>query len=248
MNNANGGNIIFHFKGDTKDLSSSMGGLTKSFALGTLAAKGISKAFKVMTQNMGDAIKRVDTMNNFPKVMSNLGISAKDSKKAIQELSNGLKGLPTPLDDGARAVQRFTSKNGDVKKSTKLFLALNNAIIAGGAPTEMQATALEQLSQAYAKGKPDMMEWRSAMSAMPAQLKQVAQAMGYVNADQLGEALRNGTVSMDDFMATITQLNTKGVGGFKSFEQQARNSTGGIQTSIANMKTAVLFFTMNCPN
>ena len=47
-----------------------------------------------------------------------------------------------------------------------------------------------------------MMEWRTAMTAMPAQLKQVATAMGYVSADELGEALRNGTVSMDEFMDT----------------------------------------------
>ena len=91
-------------------------------------------------------------------------------------MSDKLSGLPTTLDQGASAVQRFTSANGDVEKSTDLFLALNNAILAGGASTEIQATALEQMSQAYAKGKPDMMEWRSLMTAMPAQLKQVADA------------------------------------------------------------------------
>ncbi|WZU00611.1 tape measure protein [Erysipelothrix sp. D19-032] len=48
--------------------------------------------------------------------------------------------------------------------STEMFLALNNAVLAGNAPMDMQRSALEQLSQAYAKGKPDMMEWRSAIS------------------------------------------------------------------------------------
>jgi tape measure domain-containing protein len=103
----------------------------------------------------------------------------------------------------------------------------------------MQTSALEQLSQAYAKGKPDMMEWRTAMTAMPAQLKQVAIAMGYANASALGEELRNGSVSMNDFMLTIHRLNTEGVNGFASFEEQARGSTGGIQTSITNVKTAL---------
>ena len=36
--------------------------------------------------------------------------------------------------------------------------------------------------------------------AMPAQLKQIGLSMGYASADQLGEALRNGTVSMNEFM------------------------------------------------
>ena len=172
--------------------------------------------------------------------MSNLGIGAEESSSAIKELNKNLEGLPTTLNDGAMAVQRFTSKNGDVKKSVELFTAVNNAILAGGASTDIQTTALEQLSQAYAKGKPDMMEWRSLMTAMPAQLKQVAQAMGYVSTDALGEALRKGEVSMDDFMDTIIKLNKNGTGEFKSFEEQAKNSVGGIGTSIKNMKTAVV--------
>lgn len=240
-----GAEILTKFTADTsgvdkatKGLTGSFGKLTSAFTLGNLAAKGISKAIGVMSANMGDAIKRADTLNNFPKVMSNLGIGADDAQKSINKLSDKLQGLPTSLDSAANSVQRLTSKNGDVAKSTDLFLAMNNAVLAGGASADIQATAIEQMSQAYAKGKPDMMEWRTMMTAMPAQLKQVATAMGYVDADALGQALRDGSVSMDQFMSTISELNTKGVNGFKSFEEQARNSTGGIGTSITNMKTA----------
>ena len=120
-----------------------------------------------------------------------------------------------------------------------MFLALNNAILAGGASMEIQKSALEQMSQAYAKGKPDMMEWRTMMMAMPAQLKQVATAMGYADATALGEDLRAGKVSMNEFMATVMKLNKQGINGLSSFEQQARNATGGVQTSIVNLKTAI---------
>lgn len=74
--------------------------------------------------------------------------------------------------------------------------------------------------------------------AMPAQLNQVAKAMG-TTTDKLGEDLRNGKVSMNDFIDTFIRLNKEGVDGFQSFEQQAKNSTGGIRTSIQNAKTAV---------
>ena len=201
--------------------------------------KIISNAFNTISGSIDGAISRLDTLNNYPKVMSNLGISSLDAQKSINKMSEKLSGLPTTLDAGALAVQRFTSANGDVKKSTDYFLALNNALLAGGAGADIQATALEQLSQSYAKGKPDMVEWRSAMTAMPAQLNQVAQAMGYVSTDALGEALRYGKVSMDEFMQTLVNLNEKGVGEFQSFEEQARNSTGGIATSITVAKTQV---------
>lgn len=202
--------------------------------------KLISATFNLLNNSIDGAISRLDTLNNYPKVMSNLGIATEESEKSIQKMSDRLSGLPTTLDEGALAVQRFTSKNSDIGKSTDYFLALNNALLAGGASADIQSTALEQLSQAYAKGKPDMMEWRSLMTAMPAQLKQVATAMGYVSTDALGEALRNGEVSMDSFMDTIVELNENGTGEFQSFEEQARNSTGGIATSITVAKTQIV--------
>lgn len=235
------GTLTYKTELDTSGVKKA-GSTVKSIIAGLGITKIISTAMNTIKNSVDDAVKRVDTLNNFPKVMSNLGIGAKESSKSIKIMSDKLAGLPTTLDQGARAVQRFTSKNNNVKKSTDMFLALNNAILAGGASSEIQSTALEQLSQAYAKGKPDMMEWRSALTAMPAQLNQVAEAMGFGKngADALGEALRTGEVSMDDFMNTIIQLNENGSNGFQSFEQQAKNSTGGIATSITVAKTQIV--------
>ena len=239
-----GAEVLTRFKADTKDFDSktkSVSTSISSIAKGVIAATGVTKAFgmawDMVRNSMDGAISRYDTMNNFPKVMSNLGIAADEAQASIDLMSDKLMGLPTTLDEGAMAVQRFTSANSDIKKSTDMFLAVNNAILAGGAGAQIQSSALEQLSQAYAKGKPDMMEWRTMMMAMPAQLKQIATAMGYVNADELGAALRDGSESMDDFMNTIIQLNSQGLDGFQNFEEQARNATNGIQTAMKNMKS-----------
>lgn len=222
-----------------KTTTNTVGGQIKSIVTALGIDKLISTTFSLLNNSIDGAISRLDTLNNYPKVMSNLGIASEDAQKSINKMSDKLSGLPTTLDEGALAVQRFTSANGNIQKSTDYFLALNNAILAGGASTDIQSSALEQLSQAYAKGKPDMMEWRSLMTAMPAQLKQVATAMGYISTDALGEDLRNGKVSMDDFMDTIVKLNAQGTGEFQSFEEQARNSTGGIATSITVAKTQI---------
>lgn len=222
--------------------SQKAGSSIKNIVAGLGITKMISVAMGQISSSLDGAISRFDTLNNFPKVMSNLGIGAQDAQKAIDKMSEKLSGLPTTLDQGAMAVQRFTSANGDVQKSTDIFLALNNAILAGGASSEIQASAMEQLSQSYAKGKPDMMEWRTAMTAMPAQLTQVAKAMGYVDAATLGAAVRadGGEEEFRRMMDTIVELNTKGIDGFQNFEQQARNSTGGIRTSIVVAKTQVV--------
>ena len=181
------GSLTYDTKIDKSGFNKGLNSITGSVKNGgtkiknIMAALGITKiissAFNIINNSLDGAISRIDTLNNFPKVMSNLEIGAEESSKAINKLSDGLKGLPTTLDSGALAVQRFTSKNGDVNKSVDLFLALNDAILAGGASTEMQSSAIEQISQSYAKGKPDMMEWRTLQTAMPAQIKQIAKAM-----------------------------------------------------------------------
>lgn len=240
-----GGEVVFNFKGEDKELKNSINDIGSSIKKMVTALgldRLISKTMSALNNSLDGAIKRVDTMNNFPRVMNNLGIATEDATEAVNELSDGLTGLPTTLNDGVSAVQRFTSQNNDVKKSTKIFLALNNAILAGGASTEVQASAIEQLSQAYAKGKPDAMEWRSMLTAMPAQLKQVAKAMGYTSTAVGGDlytAIQKGKVSMDDFMDTIIKLNDEGIDSFASFSEQAKSSTGGIATSITNVKTAI---------
>ena len=264
--NANGGTITYTIKVDSsgavvgiknaesKMMSAAGDAGTKSgnklsagYAAATGAIAGITsqvfaKVTSTISSSINSAVSRVDTINNFSKVMGNLGISADSASKVINDMSDKLQGLPTTLNDAASAVQRFTSANGDVQKSEDIFLALNNALLAGGASADIQATALEQLSQAYAKGKPDAIEWRSLMTAMPAQLNQVAKAMGYTSTAVGGDlynAIQSGTISMDDFMGKIVELNNNGVNGFASFADQAKGATGGVETSMVNLQTAI---------
>ena len=246
MNNAE---VLVKFKGDTSSLDkttklakTSILDIAKGVSLGTLAVQGVTKAVSLFNQGLDGAIARSDTMRNFPKVMDNLGISAEDATEVVNDLSEKLRGLPTALDRASQSVQRLTTKTGDVKEAERIFLAVNNAILAGGASSEIQASAMEQLSQAFAKGKPDMVEWRSLLTAMPAQLKQVATAMGYTSVEALGAVVRSkdGAEEFTKMINMMVQMNETGVAGFKSFEEQARNATSGISTSVTNMKTAIV--------
>ena len=184
---------------------------------------------------LSTAINRFDTLNNYPRVLQNLGFSAEDASRSIDMLSEGIDGLPTTLDDAASSVQRLVAKNNDIDKSTKYFLAMNDAIVAGNAPIEQQTSAMEQLIQSYSKGKPELEEWKTLMTAMPGQLKQVATTLGYIDTDGLYEALQQGSLSMDEFMDKVVELDEKGSEGIISFQEQARNSCDSIGTAIVNV-------------
>lgn len=239
LNNAKSGTDNLERGLNSIDASKAKSELTTlKVAMGNLVAQGISRLTNAIGNNLSAAVARSDTLANFPKVMQGMGIAAGDAQTAVDKLADGIQGLPTTLDDATNGVKQFTAANGDVNKSTDYFLALNNAIVAGGASADIQATAMEQLSQAYAKGKPDVQEWQALQTAMPAQLQQVAKSMGMTSAE-LGEGLRNGTISMDEFMGQIVKLNNEGGKGFKSFTDQAKDATGGIGTMMTNLGNAI---------
>lgn len=207
-----------------------------SIGIGKALGDALSAGVNMFMGSLSSGISRIDTLNTFPRVMENVGISAEASSRAIATLSAGIDGLPTTLDAAASATQRFALQNGDVEASADMFLALNNAILAGGQSAAMQASALEQVSQAYAKGKPDMMEWRTMTMTMGPALKMVAESWG-MSVDEMGEALRTGDRSMDDFLQTIQTLNTEGIGEFASLSEQASVSTQTIGTALANVSS-----------
>src|SRR5699024_12378253 len=48
-------------------------------------------AFKTLKASMDDAISRFDTLNQFPKVLQALGVSAEDSEEARDQLADGVE-------------------------------------------------------------------------------------------------------------------------------------------------------------
>jgi tape measure domain-containing protein len=205
-------------------------------ALTTILSAGINKAFLEMVDVTGQAIQRVDLIANFPKSMEALGLSAQDASESLKTLTNYIGSIGGNLQDATTSVARFAEVTKNVKAATAEFVGVNNALIAGGAGTEVQKNGLEQLIQAYSRGIPQLIEWRSLMVAMPAQLNQVAKAMNFVNAQALGEALTNGKVSMQDFLTELTKLST----GTGPIAQQALARMNGIQFAFNVLKNTMV--------
>lgn len=216
-----------------------------SVAAGSLVAKGISKIANTISSNLDRAIKRVDTINNFPKVMTALGYSSEEASSSINEISKAIDGLPTALDTAVGDIQKLAATMGNLNKgtinATKVGIALNNMFLAGGKGTEYASRAMEQYNQMLGAGKVDMQSWRSMLDAAPGQLTQLAKTLlgTKANAMQLYTALQNGKVSFAQLNEAIVKLNESGGNGFASFEEQARAATGGIGTALQNLQTRV---------
>ena len=221
-------------------------GLSGGFAAKVGAVAGIastvfSKVASVVTGSLNSAISRADQMNNFPKVMKNLGYSSEDAAASIKKISSALDGLPTTSSAMTGMVQQLAPLTSNLDQATNIALAFNNAMLAGGASTMEQENALTQYTQMLSAGKVDMQAWRSIQAAMPGQLNQVAEAMlgAGKNSNDLYEAMKNGSISFDDFNKKVMELNQNGFGEYASFAQQAKDAIQGIGTAMENVKNRV---------
>lgn len=212
-----------------------------------IGQKAMNVVGNAISTNIAGATKRLDTLNNFPKVMQSLGFSFEEADAGVKKLANSIDHLPTTLDAVTSQAQQFVPLTGSIEKATDVTLALNNAIAAGGAPAEQQASAINQWTQAMAKGKPDLMDWRSLVQAAPAQMDQLAKSMLGASAGQqdLYNALQKGSVSMDDVNDKMIELTNASEGfdiagkHYDNFATQAKNASGGINMALVNTKAAV---------
>lgn len=228
-------------QGDLNNMTNATGNMTKSVALGNVAAGLFSKGMGMISSSMGSAIKRIDTMKNFPIVMESLGYDANDAAKSIQKISNSLDGLPTSTDSIVSMTQMLAPMTKSLDEASDIALAMNNALLAGGKAADEQSRAMIQYTQMLSTGKVDMQSWKSMQQAMPGQLDQIAKSLlgATAKGNDLYAAMKEGEVSFDDFNNAVLKLNKQGLPGMKNFEEQARAATGGIGTAMDNLKNRI---------
>lgn len=204
-----------------------------------LAALGIAAVGGAIVSG----VKRFDTLNNAARSFENMGVSKGVITKEMNNLKAAIEGLPTPLDDAVSSTQMLTSTmNGDMPKSIEVYKALNDGILGFGGSAENVKTAVVQLSQGFANNKVGGQEWLSMMNnGLGPALNAMAKNMG-MTTGELKDGLSEGRISVEEFQNQLIRLDKEGGGGMKSLSKIAGDSTRGIGTSFANLKTSITKF------
>ncbi|MCD8208543.1 MAG: tape measure protein [Bacteroidales bacterium] len=231
----NASNVVNGVDSSTQKSSKSVGALGTAFAI---ANKVVSGACNVIKNSVSDAVSRVDTLNQFPQVMEQMGFSSAEAEKSINKLSDGIDGLPTSLDSIVSSTQSIALITGDLDEATDVALALNDAFLASGASTDEAERGVEAYQKMLSTGKVNQQNWITMQQNMSWALSEVSEDLGYAkdNTWELYYALQDGEVTFDDFNAALVRCDTA-TGGFS---ETARVSTQGIATSWQNVQTAVV--------
>lgn len=197
------------------------------------------KVTSIITNQLDDAIYRVDTLERFPKVMEMMGYSAEDAASAIKKLRDGVAGIPTSLADVVSGTQRIAALTGDVDQAADWALAISDAMIITTGDTNEAARGMEQFLQILSRGKPAGNDWNTVMEVAAPIMNELAKTMGYASASLGGDfytALQKGTISTNDMMAALVSLDKKGGNGLASLSDRVKTSTGGIAASMTSLQ------------
>ncbi|MEK5108221.1 tape measure protein [Cytobacillus sp. FSL K6-0129] len=209
-----------------KELATSLG----LVAIGTAV-------FNELKNSVDAAIARFDTLNAFPKVLQALGVSAEDSEKAMNKLSEGIDGLPTTLNDIAGSAQRMYTSFNDMDKSTESAIALNNALLGSGSSAEEAKRGTDQYIKALQTGTMNMDTWNTLSETMDVGLIKIAEGFGFAGKsakDDLYNALQDGAITLDQFNEKLIEVGT----GTGIMAKLAKENSLGIATSLGNLRNA----------
>lgn len=234
-----------------KNSNSIFGGMSAigAAAFGALVKIG-QDAFQEITNSIGDAVSRVDTLNNASRTFQYMGFTASDTAKMMDNLKASILGLPTSLDDAVSGVELLAAQTGNLSEAQKVYTALNDAVLGFGGTASMASNAVLQFSQDIGKGYISGSTLNSMLNAnMGPAISAIAKKFG-TTSGALRDAL-GGLGNLSDvgipyvgnkvewFEEQLVSLDENGGGGLASLQTIAKSSTKGIGTSFTNMQTAI---------
>lgn len=229
-------------EGSTVGSKFSSGFAAKIGIISGITQQVFSKVTSIISSQIGDAVYRADTLNRFPKVMEMMGYSANDASVAISKLRDGVAGIPTSLADVVSGTQRLATITGDVNKAADWALAISDAMLVTTGDTNEAARGMQQFVQILSRGKPAGDDWNTVMEVASPIMNELAKSLGYTSASLGGDfytALQKGTLSIEDMMSALVNLDQNGSSSFSSLSSLAKASTGGISTAMDTMKQSI---------
>ena len=220
----------------------STGFAAKMGVISGITQQVFSKVSQTITSQFSDAIYRADTLNRFPKVMEMMGYSAEDAARSVEKLRDGVKGIPTSLADVVSGTQRLAALTGDVNKASDWALAISDAMLITTGDVNEAARGMEQFIQVLSRGKPQGNDWNTIMEVASPIMNKLAQSLGYAGAELGGDfytALQNGTLSVEDMMAALVDLDKNGGAGIAALSEQVKTATGGIESTMTNLRQSI---------
>ena len=224
---------------DIKGTTKSTMGEIKNIVAALGIDKVISSAMSTISSSVDSAMKRIDTMAQFTRVMTAMTGSTEQASQALENIKETVTGTAYGLDIAARSAQKFVTSGMSLEKATQQVKTWADAVaFYGDGTNETFENVTDALSQMVAKGKVEMDQLNRLTDAGIPALQIYADSVGRSVAD-VQEDLSDGVISAQEFMDGLSEAFNKGTSRFASITNAAKEAGASWTASFDNMKAAV---------
>lgn len=232
------GSITFDTSLDASGLrkgTNELSNIVKGLGIFELLKKGI----QLIADSIGDAMKRIDTMDQFNRVMTTMTGSTDKANKALQATNKIVSGTAFGLDTAAKGVQAFVASGMTVTRATDTMGAWADAVAfyTKGTNAELESVS-NALQKMGTKGNVTMEHLQMLLEAGIPAIQIYADAMG-ISTEQVTESMQKGELSTKQFVNVMNEAFTTGTTGFPSVAGAAKEAGASWGGSIDNMKAAI---------
>lgn len=222
------------------------------FGAFTSAAKGIGKiaagigvfklldgAVNLVKGSIQQAFGRIDTMEQFDRVMTTMLGSSEAAGKALDNVNDIVKGTAYGLDVAAKSTQRFVTGGMDIKLAEDTVKSWGDAVaFYGDGSNETFESVTDAIAQMNTSGKVDMQQMNRIISAGVPVWEILSAATGK-STETIQKEMQDGKFSAEDFTKTMNKALMEGVDGFDSIDGAAKEAGASWGAAFDNMRAAV---------
>lgn len=243
------GSIIIDINLNDKDYEARLKNMeTKTKSFGTqlktmLSAIGITKVissgFRTIEDSVGSAMKRIDTMDQFGRVMATMSGSTKEANKALESLKEITKGTAYGLDVAASSTQKLVTSGMGIDDAVPQIRTWGDAVaFYGDGSNETFASVADAIAKMTSKGTVEMDQLNRLFDAGIPAVEIYASYVGR-SAQSVQEDLSDGVISAQEFTSGVTLAMRDGTERFASIDGAAKQAGASWSATFDNMKAAV---------
>lgn len=210
---------------------------------GIVEGLGIFEFLKQGVQMVADSVQaamsRLDTMDQFNRVMTTMTGSADEANAALERTNEIVAGTAFGLDTASKGVQAFVASGMEVSKATDTMGAWADSVAfyTKGTNAELE-TVSSALQKMATKGNVTMEHLQMLLEAGIPAVQIYASAVGK-STEEVTEQMSKGELKTDDFISAMNAAFETGTAGFPSIAGAAKDAGASWSGSIDNMNAAI---------
>ena len=212
-----------------------LGDIIKGLGIFDVLKKGV----QMVADSVQAAMGRLDTMDQFNRVMTTMTGSADKANEALSKTNEIVSGTAYGLDTASKGVQAFVASGMEVSKATDTMGAWADAVsfYTKGTNSELE-TVSAALQKMQTKGNVTMEHLQMLLEAGVPAIQIYASAVGK-STEEITEQMSKGQLKTDDFISVMNAAFETGTAGFPSIAGAAKEAGASWSGSIDNMNAAI---------